>query len=264
MLNKIVRLIKKPRAERNRLIKQKIKMFSALPFYFGKANLPLTFIAYQPDSQAHFNSHNEFHNLFKSFTSHNKVNNAGDVTRLWSLILNTKQILSENVPGDFAELGVWRGNTASVLAHYAAGANRKVYLFDTFEGFDIRDLEGVDKNKQMAFADTSLAMTKEVIGIHSDICRFVKGYFPSTVTNEHKNTTYSIVSLDCDLYEPMRAGLEFFYPRMPKGGVLFLHDYSSLFWDGAKKAIDEFCAKNEEYVILMPDKSGSAFIRKSK
>ncbi len=51
---------------------------------------------------------------------------------------------------------------------------------------------------------------------------------------------------------------------MSKGGLLLLHDYSSLYWNGSKKAIDEFCKVNREYVILMPDKSGSAFIRKSK
>lgn len=264
MINKIIRLIKKPSDERNRLIKQRIKMFSTLPFYFGKTNLPFTFRAYQPDSHAHFNRHPEFHNLFQSFILHNKFNNAGDVARLWGFILNIKQILRENIAGDFAELGVWRGNTASVLAHYASGANRKVYLFDTFEGFDIRDLADIDKDKQMAFADTSLATVKEVIGSSSDICKFVKGYFPSTLTDEHRGATYSIVSIDCDLYEPMKAGLEFFYPLMSKGGLLLLHDYSSVFWNGAKKAIDEFCTNNEEYVILMPDKSGSAFIRKSK
>jgi len=264
MISKIIGLVKKSSAERNRLIGQKIKMFSTLPFYFGKANLPFTFIAYQPDSQSHYNSHEEFHNLFKSFTLHNKFNNAGDVVRLWSFIINIKQILKENISGDFAELGVWRGNTASVLAHYAASANRKVYLFDTFEGFDTRDLAGIDKDKEMVFADTSLAMVKEVIGAPGDVCKFVKGYFPSTITDEHRATTYSIVSIDCDLYEPMKAGLEFFYPLMSKGGLLLLHDYSSIFWDGAKKAIDEFCAENEEYVLLIPDKSGSALIRKSK
>jgi hypothetical protein len=51
---------------------------------------------------------------------------------------------------------------------------------------------------------------------------------------------------------------------MSKGGVLFLHDYSSLYWDGAKKAIDEFCRKVGEFVMLLPDKSGSAFLRKTK
>jgi hypothetical protein len=51
---------------------------------------------------------------------------------------------------------------------------------------------------------------------------------------------------------------------MPCGALFLLHEYSSLYWAGSKKAIDEFCEENQEYVILMPDKSGSAFIRKSK
>jgi hypothetical protein len=45
---------------------------------------------------------------------------------------------------------------------------------------------------------------------------------------------------------------------------MFLHDYSSLYWDGAKLAVDEFCAENGELIILMPDKSGSAFLRRSQ
>ena len=280
MLTRIIRFIKKPSAERNQLLKRKFRTFfripysnqvrqginlvSTVPFYFGKANLPRTLIAYQPDSHTAFSSHDEYHELFKSFTANNKYNNAGDATRLWALILNIKQVLSENIQGDFAELGVWRGNTASVLAHYAAKSDRHVYLFDTFEGFNSNDLQGVDKNKPMAFDDTSVDMVKNVIGQASDRCLFVKGYFPDTVSEEHKSKTYAIVSLDCDLYAPMKAGLEFFYPRMPQGGLLLIHDYSSGFWDGTKKATDEFCAVIGERVILMPDKSGSAFIRKSK
>jgi hypothetical protein len=72
------------------------------------------------------------------------------------------------------------------------------------------------------------------------------------------------VSLDCDLYEPMKAGLEFFYPRMTRGGIFLLHDYSSFSWNGAKKAIDEFCGQSGEFIVLMPDKSGSAFLRKAR
>ena len=239
-------------------------MHDTLPVYFGKVNLPFTFIAYQPDSYSHSKSHNEFPELFTSFIKNNKFNNSGDTARLWSFILNIKQILNENIPGDLAELGVWRGNTASVLAHYATLSNRKVFIFDTFSGFDVRDLKGVDVNKDMGFSDTSLSMVRSVIGGASDVCEFAPGYFPSTILAIHMNSSFSIVHLDCDLYEPMKAGLEFFYPRMPKGGLFLLHDYSSNFWDGAKKAIDEFCLDHNEFIILLPDKSGSALLRKSK
>lgn len=270
ILERAFRWIKRPKEERNKLllndikrVSRAIRMISALPFYFGKAHFFNTFLAYHPDSHTTFNSHPEFSALFENFVSKNKLNNAGDTARLWSFILNTKQILSEGIEGDFAELGVWRGNTASVLAYYAANSNRNVILFDTYEGFDKKDISGIDANKSMSFEDTSLELVKKVIGENSCCCEFVKGYFPETINESHKKRQYAIVSLDCDLYEPMRAGLNFFYPLMPRGAILFLHDYSSLHWDGSKKAIDEFCRENGEYVTLIPDKSGSAFVRKT-
>jgi hypothetical protein len=231
--------------------------------FYNKTNLSNVFIAYKPDSQVHFNNYPEFNYLFDRFTAHNKLNNTGDVVRLWSLILNIRQIMSENIEGDFAELGVWRGNTASVLAYFAAQNNRKVILFDTYEGFNKSDLDGIDSDKKMEFNDTSLDMVKDVIGDYSIVCEFVKGHFPDSASDEHKTKKYSVVSLDCDLYAPMIAGLNYFYPLMPHGALFLLHDYSSLYWNGAKQAIDEFCQENNEYVVLIPDKSGSAFIRKS-
>jgi hypothetical protein len=223
-----------------------------------------TFRGYLPDSYFVFSAHPEFDSLLKKFTANNKLNNGGDIVRLWAFILNCKQILAENVEGDFAELGVWRGNTAAVLAHFAAGTNRKLLLFDTFEGFKKEDLVGIDAKQTIAFENTSVQMVKDLIGQNDSACIYVKGFFPATLTAEHYARQYAVVSLDCDLYAPTKAGLNFFYSRMPKGAIFFIHDYSSLHWEGSKLAIDEFCKEQNEYVILMPDKSGSAFIRKSK
>lgn len=254
----------KPAAEKARIVGTALRMMDAVPFLFGKSDLSFTALAYKPDSITFFDAHPEYRELRRRFVAHNRFNNAGDLVRLWLFVLNIKQVLEEGIAGDFAEVGVWRGNTAAVLAHYAALEGRALYLFDTFEGFDRRDLDGIDRDKKMAFANTSVDLVRQVVGPASASCRFVKGYFPSTVTAEHETRTYAVVSLDCDLYEPMKAGLAFFYPRMPKGGLLLLHDYSSHFWAGAKQAIDEFCAAEDERVILMPDKSGSAVVRKSR
>jgi len=258
---KIIYFFLKPSNPRSRWLLEKI--ISNLHFS-GDTNFKKSYLAYQPDSQVQFKSHPEFSYLLARFIHCNILNNAGDITRLWSLVLNIKQVISENISGDFAELGVYRGNTASVLAHFASKNSRKTYLFDTFEGFDNRDLQGVDADVQLAFSDTSIAMVKDVISEYSNCCEFIKGYFPSSLLPEHSQRKYAIVSLDCDLYEPMKAGFDFFYPLMPKGGLFLIHDYSSGHWKGAKKATDEFCVRTNEYPILLPDKSGSAFIRKSR
>jgi hypothetical protein len=222
-----------------------------------------TFTAYHPDSFFVFGEHPEFRSLYRRFTKHNARNNGGDSARLWALILNIKQVLAEGVEGSFAEVGVWRGNTAAVLAAFAREADRDVYLFDTFEGFSKRDLKGVDADKIEKFKDTSLDLVKNTVGDRSHRCHYVKGWFPGSLTDEHQDLRFAVVSLDADLYDPTKSGLEFFYPRLNKGGILLLHDYSSMHWEGSKKAIDEFSAETGEHIILIPDKSGSAFIRKS-
>ena len=180
------------------------------------------------------------------------------------MMLNIENICGvKNVKGDFAELGVWRGNTAQVLAYYAKKYERKCYLFDTFEGFNSNDLIGFDsKFRTNLFSDTSLSLVKEVIGEdYLFNCELVPGYFPTSAKQISKNKMFSVVSLDADLYKPMKAGLEYFFPLMSNGGLFLLHDYSSGYWDGCKRAIDEFCDKENQLLVLMPDKSGSAFIR---
>jgi hypothetical protein len=58
--------------------------------------------------------------------------------------------------------------------------------------------------------------------------------------------------------------LEFFYPRMRKGALFLLHDYSAGTWSGCTRAVDEFCAASGEQVVLIPDMGGTAIIRKAK
>lgn len=234
-----------------------------LIFRAGVTQCGAVYLNYHPDSHFVFRAHPEFPDLVARFRKHNRWNNGGDAGRLWAFILNVKQIIAEQVPGAFAEVGVWRGNSAAVLARLARPENRQVYLFDTFAGFAAADLQGIDQAKETQFADTSVALARDVIGPEHGHCRFVQGHFPASVTDEHRNARYAMVSLDCDLYEPMKAGLEFFYPRMAAGGIFLLHDYSSLAWNGAALAINEFCQASGEHLLLLPDKSGSAMFRKT-
>lgn len=215
-----------------------------------------------PNAHFEFSAHPEFHGLWRKFVAHNHAS-SGDLGRLWALMLNVKQIVAEGVPGDFAEVGVWRGNTAAVLAHYAQAAGRTAFLFDTFKGFDERDLVGPDAKTLARFQDTSLDIVAKVIGDAFGACRCVVGRFPETVKPEHSERAYAAVSLDCDLYEPIKAGLEFFYPRLSRGGALFVHDYSSGHWEGVRGAVDEFCRRTGERVILLPDAGGTAIVRKN-
>jgi hypothetical protein len=71
------------------------------------------------------------------------------------------------------------------------------------------------------------------------------------------------VHIDCDLYEPAKAAIEFFYPRLSPGGLLIFHDYANPSWDGIRRSVDEFFSGGAERPVIFGDKSGTAMIRKS-
>lgn len=234
-------------------------------FSHGLGRAGAIYGAYFPDSSYVFGQHAEFDRLFEKFTFNNRKNNGGDIPRLLALMLNVKKLLDEDrVPGGLAEVGVWRGNTAAVLAFYANKHGRPLYLFDTFSGFDDGDLKGVDSGRSKFFADTSVEGVQRLVAdLHSDV-RFLVGRFPQSVTDDVARERFSIVSVDCDLAEPTRAALEFFHERLNPGGMLFLHDYANPNWPGVRTAVDEFCAPRGLSVVLLPDKSGTAVLAKAR
>ena len=72
---------------------------------------------------------------------------------------------------------------------------------------------------------------------------------------------FCLVHIDCDLYAPFAAALQYFYPKLTPGAFMAMHD-KNIFWGGAEKAIDEFFADKREKLIPIPDKSCTAVIRK--
>jgi hypothetical protein len=113
----------------------------------------------------------------------------------------------------------------------------------------------------MGFRDTSVEAVRAFVGDQN--VQFVPGYFPASAAQLPPDSSYILVHLDCDLYAPMASALEYFYPRLVPGGFLIVHDYSSLHWPGAERAIDEFFATKAEAVIPLPDSAGSVVIRKA-
>ncbi|MCQ2502002.1 MAG: class I SAM-dependent methyltransferase, partial [Lachnospiraceae bacterium] len=162
-----------------------------------------------------------------------------------TLIRLAARIHSLKVPGSVAELGVYRGDLAEKLN--ALFPDRPIYLFDTFEGFDQRDVEeelrrDLSRANISEFQDTSIELVRSRLP-HPEQAIFRKGFFPDTAAGLEEEH-YCLVSLDADLYAPILAGLRYFWPRLNKGGMILLHDYGNERFRGARRAVDEFEAEN--------------------
>jgi len=186
--------------------------------------------------------------------------------RLSALRLHAREIEARKIPGDVAELGVYQGAFAAEINRLFP--ERRLWLFDTFEGFHARDLAieaartGV-KTQRRSFADTTMELVRSRLP-HPEMARFVQGYFPESLEGLNlNNPCFALVSLDPDLYEPTLEGLRYFYPRLAPGGRILIHDYTSCQFEGVKMAVDEYCRAEGLFVVPLMDLHGTAVLVKS-
>jgi len=182
-----------------------------------------------------------------------------DKVRLYTFWLVVERIKQQDIPGAFAEVGVYQGETALMLHHL--DPTRRLHLFDTFSGFPEADL--VNKPSaadEVDFSDTSVDQVKSKIKGNENVL-FHPGYFPDTASHLDE-PVFALVHLDADLYQPTLAGLKYFYPRLSRHGVIIVHDYNHN-WPGVKKAVDEFLKDIPEAIVPIADWQGSIMITKS-
>ncbi len=160
------------------------------------------------------------------------------------IFIYTCASLATKLEGDFAEVGVYKGASAKLICE--AKGEKYLHLFDTFEGLPIpSSFDQIFKKNQFS---TGLDTVKKYLENYQNIF-FYKGVFPET-SKPVEGKSFAFVHLDADLYVSTLECLNFFYPRMIKGGIIVSHDYSNVL--GVKKAFTEYFTRKPELVIEMP------------
>ena len=182
--------------------------------------------------------------------------------------------LTLDVPGDIAELGVFRGlglmTWANLLEAYSIGNRTKtVYGFDNWQGFtqiskedEAEDLDSQDAQKKVGgfspknyFGELQDAITiydadrfipwKPRIKL---VCGNIEDTIPEFV-QKNPGVRFSLIHFDCDLYQPTRVALNHFWTLLSRGGVMLFDEYSIPAWPGETKAVDEFFADKPDIKI---------------
>ena len=199
------------------------------------------------------------------FSTHVQVR----ITALKSIAFELKR---KSISGAVAELGVFRGEFAKYINEMFP--DRILHLFDTFEGFDERDvlkareLAGVefsgDRNAVICTGHPGNTSEDLVLSKmrYPGNCRIHKGYFPETTKSVNDEESYCFVNIDVDLYQPALHGLNYFYPRMSPGGVILLHDYNVPVYLGVMKAFDRFLEiHSDAKYVPIGDNASVAIVR---
>jgi O-methyltransferase len=154
------------------------------------------------------------------------------------------------IPGDLAEVGVYRGGTAKLICEVKG--NKPLHLFDTFKGLPKVD-PSIDRHQEGDITGDTADQVRSYLSAYSEL-EFYEGVFPESAARlVATDTFFSFVHLDVDIYRATLACLEFFYPRMSRGAALISHDYRSVVCPGVRKAFDEFFAGKPESVVELWD-----------
>lgn len=169
--------------------------------------------------------------------------------RLTSLQRCVETVLTEDVPGDLVECGVWRGG-ASILMRAVLSAygdeKRSVWLCDSFEGVPPPDTAHYEADKGinlhraagvLAVSEAQVRANFEHYGLLDDRVRFVPGWFKDTLQDAPIDRI-SVLRLDGDLYESTIQALDALYPRLSSGGYCIIDDYHAI--DACRQAVADY------------------------
>jgi O-methyltransferase len=173
--------------------------------------------------------------------------------RLTSLQHCVETVLTDDVPGDLIECGVWRGGACilmrAVLAAYG-DETRSVWLADSFQGVPRSDPENyqADKGIRAEFAAGILGVSEaevranfERYGLLDDQVRFLPGWFKDTL-HDAPIERIAVLRLDGDLYESTIQALDALYPRLSPGGFCVIDDYLSV--KACEQAVTDYRTKH--------------------
>jgi O-methyltransferase len=166
---------------------------------------------------------------------------------------------ARRVEGDFVECGVNTGYSARSVMEYTGFrhlSDKTFYLLDTFDGLSEKYLTPEEKSSGKANTryEGTYEAVKKTFQEFSNV-RIIKGAVPETLSEvQAKRVAY--LSLDMNCVKPEIAAAEFFWDKMPAGGVILLDDYVRPGFEELEKAYDEFAREKGVGILSLPTGQG--------
>lgn len=194
------------------------------------------------------------------------------------------------IPGSFVECGVWKGGAVGLMALANMGHGRErrhIHLFDIFDDIcepdekmdgkraveDVRRYAGVNPEMTGALKpvrgfykafggcgslEENRKLLEKTIGYDSQYLHYHKGWFQETLVKGSSSIdSIAILRLDGDWYASTKVCLDYLYNKVVSGGFVIVDDYG--YYEGCRKAVDEFIEKEKLRIFLNNVDSGCTY-----
>jgi hypothetical protein len=172
--------------------------------------------------------------------------------RRMQLVRSVEHVIQNDIPGDFVEIGVWRGGAIMIMLYkllQLGVQDRHIHLYDTFSGTTEASVEDTCIDGRCATDPAVFETVKceaeydlvykniQSVGYPMDRIHFHIGDIRNVAVSDIPDII-SLLRLDNDWYELYAFELPLFEPRVSYGGIVIIDDYG--WWNGCKKAVDEY------------------------
>ena len=179
--------------------------------------------------------------------------------REWKQLLFYSEMINKikDKPGDIAEFGVSGGVSlmafTRLLNIYEIGFDHKekksIYGFDSFSG--LPDLNELDTSKFSKNSEMRVGGFEDKVGYKYllkfinifDNVHLVKGFFSDSLPvfiKENPSIAFSLVHIDCDLYDSTIDALTNVWDRVVPGGIIVFDELFHKDFPGETEAFKEF------------------------
>ncbi len=166
---------------------------------------------------------------------------------------------NNKIDGDYAEFGVFRGHTtieAWKAAQRHGSAQMEFWLFDSFEG--LPEVAGEDKDGPFAtgefcFSQRDYENVLRRAGVDMKRAHIMPGYFDRTLHTIKIERKFSVVWIDCDLYESTVPVLEWLTDKLVDGAVVCFDDWFTFSGrpdKGEQRAASEWLEQNPNISLI--------------
>jgi hypothetical protein len=181
-------------------------------------------------------------------------------SRLTNVQECVERVLNEQIPGDLAEAGVWRGGTCifmRALLKVHGVTDRCVWAIDSFAGLP----PGANwpEEHRLAVPMAEVQHNFRLYGLLDEQVRFLPGWFRDSLPGGAPGP-FAVIRLDGDLYESQMDALTYLYPRLSPGGFVIIDDPQLA---GCAQAIADYRAKHDIREPVLDVNGFTVFWRKS-
>ena len=168
--------------------------------------------------------------------------------RLEHVLACARTAIDDDVPGDFAECGIWRGGVVAllrgVLAAYGDTA-RHVWGADSFDGLPVPDPARYPADEGYDWSGVD-ALKVSADDVRANLARYelldqrvhlLEGWFEDTLPVAPIERL-SVLRVDGDLYQSTMDVLVALEPKVSPGGFVIIDDYNG--WEPCRLAVDDY------------------------